>query len=1198
MISSRCSLIARIGLWCGALASAYLAPSIAPSFAPSIGGASRVSAEEPAREFLQSLREAHYFDTAIDYLDQMQSSPLAPAKLREVIGYERGVTLVDGAKHQRDFGLREKQLDEAQKALEEFVAQQPNHQLTFAANSQLGNLVVERARLKMERTKRPTEPNKDKLKGEAKELYAKAYAVFNGLETALKTKLEGYPTALDPKKDAKRIEERDQARADYLQSQLLAAAVLEESTDTMDKTSKDYKETLEKAAKEYGSIYDKYRTRLAGLYARMYQGRAFQKLGNYKEALSFYEELLQQPDEPKEFHELKTKVLLLAIDCWMADSQKKYAEIVNRGNVWIDKAYPSEMRSDEFQGLRLAVAKGAKLYSDQLKKEKPKDPQIGSLLTDARKLAQYVARFQGEHQKDAQKFLADLGVGTAAGAEQALPKTFAEARQAGKDALDAYQVHKVNLDTLPNQIKAEKDANAKKELETKLAESQEGLKTSLGESLRLFQLALRLTDSETPIDDINVVRYYLCILNFFQGEYLDAAVLGSFVAERYPDSGGARPCAKIAMASYIQLFTATKNAAKQPIDKLVVDFDKDADRRLSLEELKATPPETQAMLAGADVDNSGKIDQNELLRVFTRFEADQIVAIANYITTKWPSEPEAQEALGTLIAFMISENQLDKAQANLDKIPEDSSQRGSAELKMGQALWTAYLQGMAAVRDQEQAAQQSGGTLDAAAAAALATRKTELTTLKQRAEKTLVDGVARMEKAGRIDATFSSAVLSLSQIFVDTEQATKAVELLEKANVGALALVTAKHEAAQKPGYVEETYRTALRAYISALAGAPADQGDALIKKAEGVMDGLKQSVGADEAGQKRLISIYFTLAKDIEQQMKLASPDAKKNLSKGFETFLDRVGAEATDMNVLLWVASTFYGLGESYGTEKNGAVPADATRYFTKAGKAYQDILDRAAKKQFEVDAQVRGQLLVQLAKTKRAMGDFDAAIKLFMQMLGENNKLLSVQIEACRTYEEWAERGGDPKYYLNALGGSMESKTKKSTIWGWIELARISSNRPEFRDAFYEARYHVSLARYKYGLAQKDAAKREDNLNKAEASLAQTYQLFPALDGDPATNKKSFRETYDGLAKTIQRALKKQPAGLAAYEKAELKVPGATVGGPAGKPGTGAQAKSPSPAKPAPGAKPAPNTTKSGTAPPKPTTTPKSATSATSK
>jgi len=113
-------------------------------------------AAEPAQKFLAALREADYFDTALEYLEQLATSPLTPANLKEILSYERGVTLVAGAKHQRDFTLREKSLDEAQKALDEFVAQQPNHPLTFSARSELGNLLVERGRLKLERTKKST----------------------------------------------------------------------------------------------------------------------------------------------------------------------------------------------------------------------------------------------------------------------------------------------------------------------------------------------------------------------------------------------------------------------------------------------------------------------------------------------------------------------------------------------------------------------------------------------------------------------------------------------------------------------------------------------------------------------------------------------------------------------------------------------------------------------------------------------------------------------------------------------------------------------------------------------------------------------------------------------------------------------------------------------------------------------------------
>ncbi|HND52067.1 MAG TPA: hypothetical protein PLV92_06715, partial [Pirellulaceae bacterium] len=637
-------------------------------------GRTELRGAEPAQKFLAALREADYFDTALEYLDQLATSPLTPANLKEILSYERGATLVAGAKHQRDFTLREKQLDEAQKALDEFVAQQPSHPLTFSARSELGNLLVERGRLKMERGKKVTDkPGKDALAKEAYALYVKSAEIYESLEGELKKKLDGYPKAIDEKKDAKLYEQREQARADYLQTQLLSVAVKEETADTLDKASKEYKDVLTNAAKEYGEIYNKYRSRLAGMYARMYQGRCHQKVGNFKEALSYYDELLQNQDEPRELHTLKTKVLLLAVDCWMAESQKKYAEVIDKGGKWLDKAYPDEIRSPDMMALRLAVARSSKSFADQLKKDKPKDPQINQLMTEARKLSQYVAKFPSEYQKEAQKLAGELGIGgpsTSGDAPQ--PKTFADARTAGKDVLDGVQVAKVKLEGLPPRIRDEQSAEVKKQLQDELKEAQDLIKSGDAEALRLFQLAQRLAVNDTPPEDLNVVRYFICYLFYSMQDFENAAVMGEFVAQRFPESGGARQCAKIAMASYLKQYANAKTDCKPLVDQILGDFDKDKDGKLTAAEIEGAPAAKQAELKAADVDGNGKIETAEIVRMFTRYESEHIVEICNYITSKWPDQPEAQEALATLISFMITENQLDKAQAYLEKIPEES----------------------------------------------------------------------------------------------------------------------------------------------------------------------------------------------------------------------------------------------------------------------------------------------------------------------------------------------------------------------------------------------------------------------------------------------------------------------------------------------------------------------------------------------
>src|SRR5438309_8457518 len=83
------------------------------------------AAHEPAQAFLDSLRERNYFDVALDYLASAENNPALPDSFKETILYEKGTTLVQGARFQRDSGLREQQLDEAQKVLNQFIKAKP-----------------------------------------------------------------------------------------------------------------------------------------------------------------------------------------------------------------------------------------------------------------------------------------------------------------------------------------------------------------------------------------------------------------------------------------------------------------------------------------------------------------------------------------------------------------------------------------------------------------------------------------------------------------------------------------------------------------------------------------------------------------------------------------------------------------------------------------------------------------------------------------------------------------------------------------------------------------------------------------------------------------------------------------------------------------------------------------------------------------
>ncbi|QDU25324.1 hypothetical protein ETAA8_03890 [Anatilimnocola aggregata] len=1036
---------------------------------------------EPARAFLEGLRERGYYDVAIDYLDVAAKNPAVPAEFKTTLQYERGVTLVDGAKAQRDPALREKQLDEGQQALQKFIGSNSSHILVIAARSHLGNVVVERARARMKKSEKALPAQKSAFLTEARTFYTEALKVFEDLTTEIGEKLKAYPAALDEKKEAKKFEEREQFRKDYLQSQLLQAATREEMAETYEAGAKDRTTALETAAKEYGEIYSKYRTRLAGLYARMYQARCLQKLGKHKDALGYFNELLANPDNPEPFRVMRVKVTELAMASWI--DQKLYLEIIDKNKEkrpvqLVDSARPAEDRSEEFMSIRVDIARAMKLYADELKAKDAKDPNARKLLVDGGKLVRYVMKFPGPFQERARNMIGDFGGDGGEVTDKPEPKNFADARKVGKESIDEMQAANTLVKSLPDRLKTLKDPAERTETQKQLEDATKQAAQATDDAVRYLKLAMGYVEPATPVEEVNLVRYLLCYLAYTKAEYLEAAVVGDFISRRYPDAQGARQCAKITMASYIKLY-----GEKDPQNP---DEKKD-------------------------------------------FEAQQIVSICKYITQKWPDSTEAAEALNTLIPFMIKEKRLAEAQTYLDQIPADHASRGAAELKMGQALWAAYLEGSKQLRDWENGTEIKPEGVD------LAAKKTELDSLKSKAKTTLIDGVARMQASGEVNPIVVTAVLSLAQIYVDTNEPAKAAALLEDPKVGTLVLVRKNDPTTQREGFPEETYKTALRSYISSL-GTAGGNADETVTKAKGVMESLNQLVSADEKGQSKLIGIYVSLARDLQKQMELAEPASKVALGKGFEAFLGQMAKESKDLKVLNWVAETYRGMGESFGPASKGINP-EAARYFAEANATYQRILDTGKKDPTYLQPAMATSLRLSVARTNRSMGKFKEAMDLFDEILKAQNMLLPVQIEAARTYQDWGALKGEKMEdnYQRAIFGARpmkDPKTKqdKNNVWGWAQVARIVASNAQYKDIFHEARFNLALCRYNYAMAQKTDVKKKEQLAYAKKDVAIMYGFYPDLGGD------KWRAQYDSLLKNVQQALGERPLGLAALRQPE--------------------------------------------------------------
>ena len=1074
-------------------------------------------AVEPAREFLDALRARKYYDVALDYLSTIEGNPAVPVTFKETLLYERGLTLVEGAKFQRDIAIREKWLDEGQQVLNQFITTQGSSPLINSARSRLGNLLVERARLKMKKSEKQIGEEKTKLFTEARGMYTQAKTVFEKLVDELREKLKAYPASITEKSDPKKYEERERLRMDFLQAQLLVAATVEELAETYPKGPEQTKAYAD-AADGYKKIYENYRTRLAGLYARLYQARCYQKLGKHKEAIGYFTELLANPDSPDAFHNLRVKTIELALDSWLAE--KMYKEALDKGYPLVNEARANEDKTPEFMEMRIKLSETMKLRVAELRKEKqPNTNEIKKLLTAGRKFATDAAKATGPWQDKARKMIADFAGGDAeAIAKKPDPKTFTEARNAGTEAIDKMSASDLIVKQVTQRLGTVADPQQRAIMQQQIENARRDASEARVDAAQYLNVALRQAEKDTDINDLNRIRYLVCFLAFSEEKYYEAIVLGEFIATKYPDSAGARQCAKIAMAGYLKLYAEAK-----PDDR--------------------------------------------------DYESQQIVGICDYIVKKWPDQPEAEDALNTLIPFMIREKRLDKALEFLAKISADSPNRGSAELKTGQALWAAYLEGQREVRLWEQ------GAANAPEPDVIAKRKAELEELKKQAKNILVAGVARMQATGEVSNVVATAVLSLAQIYVDTNEPAKCVEKLEDPKIGVLTLVSSKHPSTQKEGFAVEAYKIGLRAYISNLA--TTKDSAATIKKAKEMMAALKSAMGNTPEGQSRLVAIYVALARDLETQMVIADPKSKAALGEGFEEFLKQVGKDATELNVLYWVAETYRGMGESFLTTKN-VVPPEAKTYLEQALAAYNNILDKGKANKSFLTPNMADSIRMQMAKTYRTLNKYKESMDIFEAILKVSPTKLPVQVEAARTYQDWGGLGQKDRYKDAILGARPDktnpdkSKQGKNVIWGWGEIGKMTAGSPKYVEQFHEARYNLALTRYSWALAEKDQTRKTELLKYARSDIAQTVGLYDT--GGP-----KWEAQYDSLMKKIQKSLgEKNPEGIESLRRRPMPV-NAPPKVPAAPTTTPTSAAAPAVVKPAaaPATKSVPAKTSSATA-----------------
>jgi hypothetical protein len=134
------------------------------------------------------------------------------------------------------------------------------------------------------------------------------------------------------------IDTRERLRSRYVEVQLLKVGILRKKAAAFAAGSPEWLQTLRTAAAEYHSIFTKYSSRKAGLYARYHEGLCYRQAGDTDAALAAYEELLNMPGAATSFFDLTSDVLKAALDCWLDKDRKDYERASYFGRRWLGLA--------------------------------------------------------------------------------------------------------------------------------------------------------------------------------------------------------------------------------------------------------------------------------------------------------------------------------------------------------------------------------------------------------------------------------------------------------------------------------------------------------------------------------------------------------------------------------------------------------------------------------------------------------------------------------------------------------------------------------------------------------------------------------------------------------------------------------------------------------------------------------------------
>ncbi len=601
--------------------------------------------QEACDEFLQALLDRRYHDVAMDYLAEMETSPLATEDFKRRIPLARVKILRGEASTLRDPQKVTEQLDLTEKLLAEFLATNPPVDLLAEAQQAKADILMSRARRLLDQADSDlvAVQQQNELRAQARKNLEEAGAAFEAIRLRLRSELENYKT--DPG-DPESANRKERMQNDYVQVRFKSPRVKEQIADSLGIADPLAKKKYEEAVAEYLDLFDKYRTKPAGFEGCLGAARCLQKLGDNNRAQGYLMEVFDLGNGTIQ-NQLKREGALVAIKVWSSMEPFPAQEAFMRLQPIVYSMPPDFARSADGITLRMEFARICNRLTVMIGEKQDISPeerkQKGLLERESVNILRGLVRINGPHRDEARKLLAEwegrLPPETEAEANTAPPENLAEARQRSVDIQLAVQDRVNELLSLREQQSGGDNSAA---LNQQIEQLTSAIRERSMEAIRLLDVALGMVNDETPADDLASIRLRQVISYFQLERFEEATIIANFLLERYGSSSSAQQAAGFACRSlWRQYVDARKRGEGNP---------------------EATK-----------VEEAGLSEICEL--IFSRFGDSE----------------EAEVAAIYMMQMALDRKDPMAADEYLSRIPATSPTRGRALLDVGYQLWREYV---------------------------------------------------------------------------------------------------------------------------------------------------------------------------------------------------------------------------------------------------------------------------------------------------------------------------------------------------------------------------------------------------------------------------------------------------------------------------------------------------------------------------